>query len=1683
MTTQGPTNQDPLDDERTDSVPRVVPNYSDDEARELGERLAALYQAREADPNASVSEEIIRIRYKMRKGPRLQAGEFLQDGRYRLIERSHHGSVDGYWIAFDRVSGELVLVRVFHADWVTDPKSVRAFVHRGDALERLLHPGIGGVLDAARSDDGFVYLATKYFAEGDLASAKLDTIDAMQVGIEIAHALRYAHDHGVLHGDVRPQNVMLSKDGGAHLVGFSIEPRASADGTSLFRAPETTEHGYVLAAAADVYSIGMTTIAALHKADLPFWVLRDPGRLIRSLPTSESVKGVLGKAVDWDLGVRFPTIAAMLEDWLADVELVSALAVRARERQRHGVAAEHYETLLTLQPARSVEIRTILGEVYAAMGAHDRAFDHLLLALERTSDVESLFEPLRAAAEHTSAWSRLAEALWTQARARDAGRRVVLRMELARVNHEHLGNPVAAAETWTQVLADHRTPEQAVLALRNLCSLATLRQDWVGYTEYAQELIDYLPEAERPPLEYTIGRAYLEHLNEETRGLEFIDRAEASGYTEVGLATRMQGIRARRGQWKRVIQLMVQQAQSQDIGDASPTLLRAGIIASAVHLEEEAFTVYHALLERAPKHVVALRHVARLHHRAHEHEQALSYYDRLWDTYRGRESEEPEASERAADCTAYAALLLKANRADDAVERLSLALKLNPNHVPSLQLAGPLFLSRGDIGQAGAVFDRLLSLFKSVELSAQKIEACLGMGELAWIQGRLTAAMGWYNRAIELDPFNVHGWWGLAKVALASRGGHPGADRAPWVMAVPKRYTGFEALARLIAGLIDPAALRSWLALSPLGQAVLDAGETAMRSACACVDLLARNEMIDPQLFQRLSEAFPTWHAEVEVAQNLWLNGAASTFPVPRSYGWTRRLLEGDFDPSETRAVLPPELEANVVAAGALATSEAWQLLLGGRRPPFPEPFEAPLIEPVQKSTRYAGPIGALVRDGHLAVALRRDQLSAEIGSADGMALRIVDDPAIGRAHARLFRQGGRIYIASVDDGRVQVDGETRGMWRLIGGERITLGETRLQYQVFDDDSRLPPPMGAPDPKPRATARWLSSPPASSPAGAPEAPSRTNRSQSPSSAPSASAPAPAPTPAPASASTSSAAAAAASPTPGPTRATPSRPAAPTWAPVSTPVPAESAGAGKPAGKPSKADSDTVPLATAVPLEPEWPANSESARLLEPTAALRIDGLRELALGEGDDGEFTVPLAAVAEAPGGVPEISVQIPASTGSDVPDDGDSSGWRSDGPGAPENGASASVVVDQTDEMPDQRIVSGSGWANGRSAAQGSSLPALPDAPEAGDSDSDSASESDAGDINDDPSEEEVVQSPNGRIPAMVRVHGEPDEATRKVIRVMDDGSVDTGPIPEDVLREALGLPAPPPLANPPAAEPGWTAVTDGDDEDSDEAEPPRPAKPRPEDATTVRMENPRAAAARAENPASNATPSRVDPSDGVPTLIESARHAQTRDPSADGVPNAVFGFPQDLQDDNVERLSPEPAKVGRGVAPRSLPPTSQAGTQATGAPAGSPASLPPFRPAPGAPKPTPRTDAPSPSAAAGPAAAVASGGASAGNERPAALEIMSGPERGKKVPLAAEVRVGQSRQCEVSIPADGRLSAVHCRVSRTTDGFLLTDEGSANGTVVNGQRVTRFALRGGEVIMVGRTVLKFWLDGGAA
>jgi hypothetical protein len=216
------------------------------------------------------------------------------------------------------------------------------------------------------------------------------------------------------------------------------------------------------------------------------------------------------------------------------------------------------------------------------------------------------------------------------------------------------------------------------------------------------------------------------------------------------------------------------------------------------------------------------------------------------------------------------------------------------------------------------------------------------------------------------------------------------------------------------------------------------------------------------------------------------------------------------------------------------------------------------------------------------------------------------------------------------------------------------------------------------------------------------------------------------------------------------------------------------------------------------------------------------------------------------------------------------------------------------------------------------------------------------------------------------------------------------------------------------------------------------------------------------------------------GVPTVLV-AKEARIRH-----VETEVFDF-TDTRDDDDDVLARLEKPAPRPTLSRTPPPSSVRAPSSAFVGLTNPTSAPPLPTAPGvardAGEPKPGAPAAAPAAAMAP---VSLGpvptpmvGATSKPARIASLEYMSGPDRGKRVSVGERLTVGQGPACGMAIPSDTRLSPLHCTVERTPAGYLLVDSGSANGTVVNGQRISEIDLSGGEVIMVGRTVLRFQLE----
>ncbi|HJT90785.1 MAG TPA: protein kinase, partial [Mycobacterium sp.] len=169
----------------------------------------------------------------------------------------------------------LVAVKVLNAKLDENHKRER-FLREQRAMGRLTgHPNIVGVLQVGETESGFPYLVMQYHGQGSLDArirqhGPLSLDEVVRLGVKMAAALQTAHQHGVLHRDVKPANILLtdygewalSDFGIAHIAGGFETAAGTFTGSPAFAAPETIT-GDPPSQSSDVYGLGATLFAAL----------------------------------------------------------------------------------------------------------------------------------------------------------------------------------------------------------------------------------------------------------------------------------------------------------------------------------------------------------------------------------------------------------------------------------------------------------------------------------------------------------------------------------------------------------------------------------------------------------------------------------------------------------------------------------------------------------------------------------------------------------------------------------------------------------------------------------------------------------------------------------------------------------------------------------------------------------------------------------------------------------------------------------------------------------------------------------------------------------------------------------------------------------------------------------------------------------------------------------------------------------------------------------------------------------------------------------------------------------------------------------------------------------------------------------------------------------------------------
>lgn len=202
------------------------------------------------------------------------------NNRYELTERVGLGGMAEVYRAQDKVLGRTVAVKVMLPQYAADPTFTKRFRQEAASAANLQSPYIVNIYDWGL--DGETYYIVMEFLKGtDLKTAIqergiINQRKAAEIGSQIAQALSVAHEGGIIHRDIKPQNIMIQPDGNIKVMDFGIARAGDAGlsqtatvlGTAHYVSPEQAQ-GKELTGASDIYSLGVVLYEATT-GKLPF---------------------------------------------------------------------------------------------------------------------------------------------------------------------------------------------------------------------------------------------------------------------------------------------------------------------------------------------------------------------------------------------------------------------------------------------------------------------------------------------------------------------------------------------------------------------------------------------------------------------------------------------------------------------------------------------------------------------------------------------------------------------------------------------------------------------------------------------------------------------------------------------------------------------------------------------------------------------------------------------------------------------------------------------------------------------------------------------------------------------------------------------------------------------------------------------------------------------------------------------------------------------------------------------------------------------------------------------------------------------------------------------------------------------------------------------------------------------
>lgn len=256
-------------------------------------------------------------------------------GRYRIEKQIGIGGMAVVFRAYDPVIQRYVAVKMLKEDVARDEAAVKRFINESKAVAMLSHPNIVSIYDVSVSGE-YKYIVMEYIEGITLKSymsqkGALPLDEVIHYSRQILSALAHAHGKGIIHRDIKPQNIMLLKDGKIKVTDFGIAKLPNAEtvtmtdkaiGTVYYISPEQAS-GLAIDTRSDLYSMGVV-MYEMASGKLPF-VAETPVSValmqVNSEPTppteinpaiSKGMEQIILTAMEKSADARFSTADQML---------------------------------------------------------------------------------------------------------------------------------------------------------------------------------------------------------------------------------------------------------------------------------------------------------------------------------------------------------------------------------------------------------------------------------------------------------------------------------------------------------------------------------------------------------------------------------------------------------------------------------------------------------------------------------------------------------------------------------------------------------------------------------------------------------------------------------------------------------------------------------------------------------------------------------------------------------------------------------------------------------------------------------------------------------------------------------------------------------------------------------------------------------------------------------------------------------------------------------------------------------------------------------------------------------------------------------------------------------------------------------------------------------------------------